>query len=358
MKSVYLAAGVASAIQQDHCYGLILDGGGSAAAYETGYIWGLLNYDDPANVQAGKYVYNMITGNSGGSINALTFAAWPKGQEKDLIQWNSDKWRTLKNTDVFKLWDVKDPIRDGIFNESGIFDDKPLSNTMHDVLMELGDKFSHQMQRMITVQAMDANTGALISFTEKDVSYDQYSEVTIASASLPGLFPSYKWGDWVFFDGGVVYGANLISAVQRCREVVDSDDKITVDIMLTHAGKMTNTVDPKSHDTIAYELRYREIKKFENGLAGILKFMVDFPEINYRYFGIPSKNIGPGPTRLDFNDRFTWPMQELGREDAKADLAKGEGYKFKKLLEYSKLTPQQQSKMTISKFFETEILNM
>ena len=179
------------------------------------------------------------------------------------------------HNEVFSLWNVKDPIRDGIFNETGIFNDKPLSNLMHDVLMELGDKFSHEMQRMITVQAMDANTGALISFTEKDVAYDDYSEVTIASASLPGLFPSYHWNPWVFFDGGVVYGANIISAVQRCREVVDSDDKITLDIMLTHAGSLTNSQDPKDHNTIANILRYREIKKYENGLAGILKFMVD-----------------------------------------------------------------------------------
>jgi hypothetical protein len=56
--------------------------------------------------------------------------------------------------------------------------------------------------------------------------------------------------------------------------------------------------------------------------------MVDFPEVNFRHFAIPSKNIGPGPTRLDFEDSFTWPMQELGREDCKRDLQKPEGHVF------------------------------
>ena len=72
--------------------------------------------------------------------------------------------------------------------------------------------------------------------------------------------------------------------------------------------------------TIGNILRYREIKDFENGLAGILKFQVDFPEVNFRHFGIPSKNVRHGPLMIDFQDKHTWPIQELGMSDAKNDL--------------------------------------
>jgi hypothetical protein len=50
-------------------------------------LWGLINYDDPAEVDAGKYSYDVITGNSGGSINTLAIVAWPKGTEREMIDW-------------------------------------------------------------------------------------------------------------------------------------------------------------------------------------------------------------------------------------------------------------------------------
>ena len=69
----------------DTCTAVILGGGGSASAYETGYLWGLLNYDDQDLVSAGKYIYDSVSGVSGGSINAMAIAAWPKGDEKNMV---------------------------------------------------------------------------------------------------------------------------------------------------------------------------------------------------------------------------------------------------------------------------------
>ena len=66
---------------------------------------------------------------------------------------------------------------------------------------------------MIRVDAMDAISGSLIGFTEKDVEWKDFAKVNVASASLPGLFPATKWGEWLFIDGGVIWGANLAGAV-------------------------------------------------------------------------------------------------------------------------------------------------
>lgn len=119
----------------------------------------------------------------------------------------------------------------------------------------------------------------------------------------------------------------MVSAVQRCREIVDSDTQITVDMMITDHNTISYE-DVSKFTTVHNWWRKRQIKNYENGLASLLKFMVDFPNVNYRHFAIPSKEIGSGFKRLEFANSVTWPMQQQGREDAKSDLQKPQGHAF------------------------------
>ena len=98
-------------------------------------------------------------------------------------------------------------------------------------------------------------------------------------------------------------------------------------MLITHSSSK-DTWKETSHNALSNYMRQRSIKEWENGVAGLRKFMFEFPNVNYRHFAIPSKSIGPGPTRLDFEGKFTDPMTELGKEDAKHDLEKPEGYNF------------------------------
>lgn len=66
---------------------------------------------------------------------------------------------------------------------------------------------------MLEIEAMDAVSGSFVGFNEKNTEYDKFPEVVLASAALPGLFPAPHWGDWIFIDGGVVWGTNLVKAV-------------------------------------------------------------------------------------------------------------------------------------------------
>ena len=84
---------------------------------------------------------------------------------------------------------------------------------MNEVISDITKLYGNSFKRMITVEAMDINSGMLIPFTEKNVAFDDFAKVVKASASLPGVFPATKWGEWLFIDGGVIWGANLASAV-------------------------------------------------------------------------------------------------------------------------------------------------
>ena len=74
------------------CTALVLSGGASRGAWEAGVLWGLTHYGDPND-----FKYDVVTGVSAGSINAITLAGWPIGREKEWTESLTDLWRTLKN---------------------------------------------------------------------------------------------------------------------------------------------------------------------------------------------------------------------------------------------------------------------
>lgn len=51
-----------------------MSGGGANGAWETGVLWGLINNGNPED-----YAYDVISGVSVGSLNAVFAAGYPKG---------------------------------------------------------------------------------------------------------------------------------------------------------------------------------------------------------------------------------------------------------------------------------------
>jgi len=50
---------------------LALSGGGNNGAWEVGVLWGFMNYGNVADFE-----YDVITGVSAGSINAMAISGW------------------------------------------------------------------------------------------------------------------------------------------------------------------------------------------------------------------------------------------------------------------------------------------
>lgn len=87
-------------------------------------------------------------------------------------------------------------------------------------------------RRKFVVSAVDVNSGAYRTFNES--SADPVQDI-VSSAAIPFAFPyiTHK-GDPDFYtsDGGVAWGTNIVSAVDRCREQVDDDSQITIDVVV------------------------------------------------------------------------------------------------------------------------------
>lgn len=83
-------------------------------------------------------------------------------------------------------------------------------------------------------------------------------------------------------DGGTVYNTNLVSAVQRCREMVDDDSEITIDIIICGGGTIDDWEDQSN--AVSNYLRYKDIKSYHNKIEDVYNFKQAFPKVNFRYY--------------------------------------------------------------------------
>ena len=78
----------------------------------------------------------------------------------------------------------------------------------------------------------DANTGNYVLFDEKtDKAY--LPTAAVASSSVPFIFPSKKYKNMTLVDGGIIWNLNIDSAVEKCRQIVDDDSQIVIDVIIT-----------------------------------------------------------------------------------------------------------------------------
>jgi len=117
---------------------------------------------------------------------------------------------------------------EGVLSETGVLDSTPLLNFLTSILV---DQFPDGPQRRMVVSAVDVETGSYTTFTEKEPK-EKIPAAVLASASIPFVFPNRHIGDQIFMDGGTVWNTNLVSAVDRCHELVDDDSQIVIDIIL------------------------------------------------------------------------------------------------------------------------------
>ena len=62
---------------------------------------------------------------------------------------------------------------------------------------------------MISVSAIDVETGEVVLFDEHNTEFDEFYFAVMASAAMPGVFPPIKFKDRILMDGGVAYNTNV-----------------------------------------------------------------------------------------------------------------------------------------------------
>ena len=155
-------------------------------------------------------------------------------------------------------------------------------------------------------------------------------------------------------DGGTTWNVNLVKAVQRCRETVDSDSKIYVDILMcgSHHEDNWNLKD----DTINNYLRNKEIKDYHGQIGDVHDFKKAFPNVNFRYFVAPSESLPGGLAMLDFSNKTTWGHQMLGRKDGANAIKLGEEWAGKMFDKWDEQPEMQQNHLELGKYVSKEMV--
>lgn len=205
---LYVGFLIFNTIYAKQCNVLVLSGGGSHGAYEASVLSTILEEND--------YDWDILTGVSAGSLNALYISTIPKGQTKDHIIEFKTLWSNIRSKDIYS-WSI-------FSNKLSLFSTKQLRPTLESIFN------NRKIKRKIVVSSTSLTNMEADTFDENLIMLNNEIDLNyiIASTAIPFAFPPHYFNDQWYIDGGATGNILLYDGINRC----DSDDDITVDIVL------------------------------------------------------------------------------------------------------------------------------
>jgi predicted acylesterase/phospholipase RssA len=346
-ESAYALSGLPpSSFSGKKCYALAVSGGGDKGSYEAGVIKGLVqrHQDNPDEV-----AWNIVTGISAGSNIASGAALYNVGDEAAMADHLVELVTSFSQKDVFQRWGNWNPIK--FLEHTGLVDTSPYYNTL---LKTFKQGRAMENPRNVTIAATKQSDGTLQYFDEsmwtkcaaedfnikcpddvctpsgdmgsacsgekcpkdcKRTDGQQWASMVRASSAVPVFFETVTINNEVYSDGGLALGVDVFSAINRCREVVENDEDIVVDIITIFAKKELNSFNPdKDNHILPIAMRSYEIVEYEKKAKKILDACRSFPNVNWRYLVEPE---APLPSNgLNFDQDTMQEMVKMGIADA------------------------------------------
>lgn len=184
--------------------------------------------------------------------------------------------------------------------------------------------------RKISVGATDAQTGDFIRYTESLPTDDLMFKAVAASSAFPGFFQSVNFDNKTLIDGGVLINLDIAGAVERCKEVVSSDSKIIIDIVMT-SGDVLDNKDVADFNSIQMLRRYFAIASYQKTMVWITHGKANFPEVQFRYIVAPKAPLNKDFVPIGFRPKAIQDMIEKGIQDAKDTVQEGENNSYARL---------------------------
>ena len=181
----------------------------------------------------------------------------------------------MTNERIYKKWPMG--FVQGLLINSGMFDNQPLLDLVTDVLHKAG-----KIYKALIVGSVDANTGNYVTFSEKDTAFEDLPTAVVSSASIPFVFPHRVFKNHTLMDGGTVWNLNLVSAIQRCREMVDDDSKIVIDVI--SCSRTFKSTANHTDNSLGNVLKWWDIKSYNSHMRNVYEVQMAYPKVQYRYF--------------------------------------------------------------------------
>ena len=198
-----------------------MSGGGNLGAYQAAVYIGLVNKLSTEDVS-----YDVVNGVSAGSLNSLALSAFAPDDVEGASEFAFGLWNSIPQHEAYTNWPFG--IVQGLFFKKGIFD---ISPGIEWVTEQFGDKV---VKRKVSFATVDANK-AEYYIEDYNATGTQPSDLIMsafASSAIPAAFDPVIRGDRTLIDGGVIWNVDIPTAIRRCKEIVDDEKDIIVDLYL------------------------------------------------------------------------------------------------------------------------------
>ena len=334
-------------VQGKKCRALTMSGGGDKGPYQAAVFRGLVN-----NLPEEEVTYDVLVGVSAGALNSLALSPFEPHQVHEAANFAYALWNTIPQYDAYGFW--PGGVVDGIFNRKGVLDISPGMEWVREQFQ------NYTVNRKVTFTSTDANTGAYnpVDYNATGTQPEGYIEAVFASCIIPFAFGQIQIGDKSLIDGGCKWKLDVISAIRRCREVVDDDSDIIVDLVICNNPSIAKKDDVDKYNAFGHMLRAMELKDYYNTLNDYNSSMALFPNVTFRYLITPSESITSGLIPLNYNQEQIDRCFRVGEKDAKNAVKLGPGGYAKVIYEYTeKLNNREKAdfeEMIKSKILELE----
>lgn len=296
------------------CRALAMSGGGDKGSYQASVFiefTNLLSKEDVA--------YDVVTGASAGSLNGAALSLFARGREDEAAEFIFGLWNSITNDDILKNW--SEGILYSIFFKSSIFDNSPLVEFLHEQIgaRSIEKKFS------VVITNADTGKGEHVDFNASATIPDDAIPTIVASSSIPFAFPPLYKDDNFYIDGGCVWNLDILGAIRRCKEIVEDDEDIIIDIILCSTYNLTEPGELKKYKPMDHYFRAQEIMEWNALMADLETQTALYPTVNYRYVLGPSIQLSNSPIPLDFSPEHLELCFDIGKNDARKAIALGEG---------------------------------
>ena len=291
----------------EKCRVLALEGGGSRGAYQAGVIQALASA-----LPGGEVEWNVVSGISTGALNTCGCAQFPLGREKEMAAFLAATWRSINGSEsTYTKWPYG--YTEALLFRPSLYDSSPLHAF-------IASHWLYGIHRNFTIAATDFNNATLRVFTS-EMEAKEVPEAVMSSAAPPFFFPPRHYEGTIYVDGGCLVNLDIASPINFCLKSGFSVADIVVDMVFLTASRLSKP--PERWNPMNVHSRVKEIRQFDTQTWFAYYAQTAFPEVDFRYTLIPSREMQGGEIPLDFTKENIEAEMELGELDAKTVVSKG-----------------------------------
>ena len=113
-------------------------------------------------------------------------------------------------------------------------------------------------------------------------------------------------------DGRVAWNLDIASAIHKCRDLVDSDDKIFLDVIDVDKALSEVHIWNKTGNSVQNYLRARSLRNYYERMDDQFSIQHAFPRVNYRYVIVPKVELDSMYQELSLDHALVMRLIEMG----------------------------------------------